>query len=291
MTEVAEEKYNRLVSSLALAGNCLLAYSGGVDSTLLLRALCESGTGAPEVGGAARVLAVTAVSASVPPDDLDMARKMTALLGVRHELVHTDELNDAQYVQNTPERCFFCKSRLFKTLREIAQKMHYPYIFDGSNADDRGDYRPGLRANVRFGIRSPLMEAGLTKDEIRLLSHQKGLPTHDRASSPCLSSRLPYGEPITLRSLQMVREAEAVIKGLGFTELRVRKQAETARIELMPQQLQRALDQPLRQHIVKALREIGFQYVTLDMEGFSSGKLNRVLSGDLRSELINNDER
>ncbi|MBF0609037.1 MAG: ATP-dependent sacrificial sulfur transferase LarE [Candidatus Magnetobacterium sp. LHC-1] len=274
MTDIAEEKYKHLVSIMALAGNCLLAYSGGVDSTLLLKVLCESDT-----GGADRVLAVTAVSASTPPDDLDMAREMTALFGVRHELVHTDELNDAQYVQNTPERCFFCKSRLFKTLREIAQKMNFPYmIVDGSNADDTGDYRPGLRANARFDIRSPLMEAGLTKEEIRLLSRRRGLPTHDRASSPCLSSRLPYGEPITLKSLQMVREAEAVIKGLGFTELRVRKQADTARIELMPDELQRTLEPHLRQHIVKALREIGFQYVTLDLEGFSSGKLNRVLS-------------
>ncbi|MBF0344873.1 MAG: ATP-dependent sacrificial sulfur transferase LarE [Nitrospirae bacterium] len=268
MTDVIEEKYNRLVLNLNSMGSCLLAYSGGVDSTLLLKALCES---------QAEVLAVTAVSASMPPDDLDMARRMTTLLCVSHEVVYTDELNDPQYVKNTPERCFFCKSRIFKTFKELALKMNYSHILDGSNAEDAGDYRPGLRANAELGISSPLMEVGLTKQEIRHLSKKKGLPTFDRASSPCLSSRVPYGEPITLRSLQMIQKAEAVIKGLGFAELRVRKQAETARIELLPHDIEKALQKPVRQQIVEALRELGFQYVTLDLEGFSSGKLNRVV--------------
>ncbi|MBF0537566.1 MAG: ATP-dependent sacrificial sulfur transferase LarE [Nitrospirae bacterium] len=277
MTDIGEEKYNQLVLNLSSADRCLLAYSGGVDSTLLLKAICESEMGKPEVGGSVRVLAVTAVSASTPPDDLDMAIRITAMLGVRHEVIHTDELNDAQYVKNTPERCFFCKSHLFTTLQEIAQKMQYTHIFDGSNADDIGDYRPGLHANAQFGVRSPLMEVGLTKDEIRLMSQKKGLPTYDRASSPCLSSRVPYGEPITLRSLQMIQKAEAVIKGLGFAVMRVRKQQETARIELMPHEIERAFAPEMRQYIVKTLREIGFQYVTVDLEGFSSGRLNRVL--------------
>ncbi|MBF0456979.1 MAG: ATP-dependent sacrificial sulfur transferase LarE [Nitrospirae bacterium] len=262
------DKYEALLTYLRGLEGVVLAYSGGADSTFLLMAVRDSGVSA---------LAVTAVSPSMSSSDLNAALDMVSAISVAHEIIHTDELNDENYSSNTPDRCFYCKSELFKKLKDIATAKGLPHVIDGSNIDDLGDYRPGLRAKASYGVISPLAEVGLTKAEIRQLSRCKGLKTWDRPSSPCLSSRLPYGEQITVSALRMVEQAEVVLKDLGFVNLRVRKHGDMARIELMDEDIAKAVRAEIKEVIIQRFREIGFLYVTLDMEGYRSGSLNRGL--------------
>ncbi|MBF0487769.1 MAG: ATP-dependent sacrificial sulfur transferase LarE [Nitrospirae bacterium] len=266
--QTLDGKYEALLSYLRGLEGVVVAYSGGVDSTFLLMAVRDCGVA---------VLAVTGVSPSTPSSDLDTALDMAKSISVAHEVIRTGELEDERYSDNPPDRCFYCKSELFKKLKAIAEAKSLPHVIDGSNVDDLGDYRPGLRAKALYGVKSPLAEVGLTKDEIRELSRQKGLKTWDRASSPCLSSRIPYGEQITVSALQMVEQAETALKELGFMAMRVRKHGEMARIEFLDADIEKAVRPEIKEAIIRRLREIGFLYVTLDMEGYRVGSLNRAL--------------
>ncbi len=247
----------------------LIAYSGGIDSTLVAKI-------AYDVLGD-RALAVTAESPSLLPEDLEEARIQAAAIGIAHEVVQTHELNNPNYAANPVNRCYFCKSELHDTLKPLAIDRGYPYVVDGVNADDLGDYRPGIQAAKERGARSPLAEVGMTKLEVRELAKQLGLPWWDKPAQPCLSSRFPYGEAITAAKLQRVGRAERYLRQLGLTNLRVRSEGDTARIELPPDQIKTFILTNDLEALVAAFQTYGFRYVTLDLEGFRSGKLNQVL--------------
>jgi uncharacterized protein len=269
--EVADpacEKFSCLLSSLRSAGSAVLAFSGGVDSSFLLKAMQLSGM---------RSLAVIAVSETMPRRDSQHAVTFAEGAGVEYLVVHTDELANEAFVSNPPDRCFFCKEELFGKLRAIAAERDYHHLFDGTNADDLKDYRPGLKAAARFGVRSPLAENGFSKEEIRRMSRNLGLSTWDRPSSPCLSSRFPYGKRITLAGLRQVEQAEEFLLGLGLRELRVRNHGEIARIESTEKDMPKFLDPATRGKIITELKALGFSFVALDLEGYSSGSLNRSL--------------
>ncbi|MBO3457537.1 ATP-dependent sacrificial sulfur transferase LarE [Aetokthonos hydrillicola Thurmond2011] len=248
----------------------LIAYSGGVDSTLVAKV-------AYDVLGD-RALAVTAVSPSLLPEELEDAKIQAATIGIRHQLVQTHEMENPNYTSNPVNRCYFCKSELHDTLKPLARKLGYPYVVDGVNADDLHDYRPGIQAAKERGARSPLAEVGMVKAEVRQLSLQLGLPWWDKPAQPCLSSRFPYGEEITVAKLQRVGRAEIYLRRLGFKNLRVRSEGDTARIELPPEHIKEFILTTDLQSIVSAFQEFGFIYVTLDLEGYRSGKLNQVLT-------------
>ncbi|MBW4620816.1 MAG: ATP-dependent sacrificial sulfur transferase LarE [Cyanosarcina radialis HA8281-LM2] len=263
------EKLEQLKTLFAEMERALIAYSGGVDSTLVAKI-------AYDVLGA-RAIAITAQSPSLLPEELEDARIQAATLGIRHQIVSTGEMDNPNYTSNPVNRCYFCKSELHDTLKPLAQQMGYPYVVDGVNADDLHDYRPGIQAAKERGVRSPLAEVGITKAQVRELSQQLGLPWWDKPAQPCLSSRFPYGEEITVSKLQRVGRAEIYLRRLGWQNLRVRSEGDTARIELPPEQIKEfaiATDLPA---LVLAFQELGFIYVTLDLEGYRSGKLNQVL--------------
>ncbi len=247
----------------------LIAYSGGVDSALVAKI-------AFDVLGD-RALAITAVSPSLLPEDLAEAEEQADWIGITHEWVETQEMQNPDYTSNPINRCYFCKSELHDTLKPLAQARGYGYVVDGVNADDLQDYRPGIQAAQERGVRSPLAEVGLSKIEVRQLSQQLGLPWWNKPAQPCLSSRFPYGEAITSSKLHRVGRAEIYLRRLGYQQLRVRSEGETARIELPANEIVTFLQQADRETLVKTFQELGFQYVTLDLEGFKSGKLNRSL--------------
>ena len=266
---VLEEKLTQLKKIFTQMERALIAYSGGVDSTLVAKI-------AWDVLGD-RALAVTAVSPSLLPEELEDARVQAAEIGIIHELVNTQEMENPNYTSNPVNRCYFCKSELHDTLKPLALQRGYAYIVDGVNADDLGDYRPGIQAAQERGVRSPLAEVGVTKVEVRQLSQQLGLPWWDKPSQPCLSSRFPYGEEITVGKLQRVGRAEVYLRQLGWQNLRVRSEGDTARIELPPEQIQKFVLTTNLEQLVARFQDYGFVYVTLDLEGYRSGKLNRVL--------------
>ena len=248
----------------------LVAYSGGIDSTLVAKV-------AFDVLGV-RSLAVTANSPSLMPEDFVDAKAQAAEMGIAHRVVETHEMENEQYTSNPVNRCYFCKSELHDTLRPLANELGYEYVVDGLNADDLQDYRPGIQAAKERGVRSPLAEVGITKLEVRELSRHLGLPWWDKPSQPCLSSRFPYGELITTEKLHRVGRAERYMRDLGYRNLRVRSDGDTARIELMPEAIKSFIAQVNLPEVVAAFQDLGFSYVTLDLEGYRSGKLNRVLN-------------
>ena len=248
----------------------LVAYSGGIDSTLVAKV-------AHDVLGS-QALAVTANSPSLMPEDFADAKAQAAEMGIAHRVVETSEMDNEQYTSNPVNRCYFCKSELHDTLRPLANELGYPYVVDGLNADDLQDYRPGIAAAKERGVRSPLAEVGITKLEVRELSRQLGLPWWDKPSQPCLSSRFPYGELITTEKLHRVGRAERYMRDLGYRNLRVRSDGETARIELPPAEIPAFVTKVNLPDLVEAFQNLGFAYVTLDLEGYKSGKLNRVLT-------------
>ncbi len=260
-----QAKLTPLINILAGMESAVVAYSGGVDSSLLLKAATLSPI---------RTKAVIGVSPTMPDQDLHDAKEMVRSLDVRYQVVETSELESDDFRENPPDRCFYCKDELFGKLKSIAESEGYRFVMDGSNLDDLDDLRPGRRAAVKHGVRSPLAEAGLRKTDIRELSRELGLPTWDKPSSPCLSSRFPYGEPITIGALKRVQSAEDFLKSIGFKELRVRHCGDTARIELADHDIPRMLQPELRAAVVGKLMEIGYKFVSLDLEGFRSGKLN-----------------
>jgi uncharacterized protein len=246
----------------------LVAFSGGVDSTFLLKC-------AVDTLGAAKVVAATAVSEILPSEDLDEAMSMAKELGVRHIVVTSPEMENADFIANTPERCYVCKKGRYDKLLELKEQLGMAHIADGSNMDDEVDYRPGERALGELGISCPLRKAQLYKSEIRELSREMGLPTWDRPSLACLASRIPYGEAITKDKIHMVRDAERELHCFGFTQLRVRYHGDLARIEVPADALSDALK--YRAAIVERIKKAGFTYVALDLEGFRSGSMNEVL--------------
>lgn len=262
-----EDKLQSLRRILAELGCVAVAYSGGVDSAFLLKVAHD------ELGE--RAIALTAVSPSLPKIEQQAAQDIARWIGARQVEIDTFETQDPYYLENAPDRCFFCKSEVYSRLFEYAQREGYAHIIDGTNADDAGDHRPGRQAARKHGVRSPLLEAGLTKDEIRGLSRQLGLPIWDKPAAACLSSRIPYGTRISLEILSQVEQAELTLRRLGFQQLRVRHHNETARIEVPAEQLGSLLERRLE--ILQALKELGYTYVTLDLEGFRSGSMNEAL--------------
>jgi len=265
-----KEKLEQLKAIFGGTEQALIAYSGGVDSTLVAKI-------AYDVLGD-RALAVTAISPSLLPEELEDAKIQAATIGIPHKIVQTHEMENPNYTSNPVNRCYFCKSELHDTLKPLAIKLGYPYVVDGVNADDLHDYRPGIQAAKERGARSPLAEVGVTKAEVRQLSQKLGLPWWDKPAQPCLSSRFPYGEEITVAKLQRVGRAEIYLRNLGLKNLRVRSEGDTARIELPPEEIKEFVLTTDLQSVVSAFQELGFVYVTLDLEGYRSGKLNQVLN-------------
>ncbi len=277
----AEDKYRRLLESLRALDGAVVAYSGGVDSTLLLFAAHEA------LG--ARALAVTARSPTYTPDEEDCARRIAEGLGVRHRVIDTAELDDPEFRSNPPSRCFACKRELFARLSAIAEEERPARVLDGANADDERDYRPGRRAALEAGVSSPLLEAGLTKAEIRELAHARGLPNWDQPAQACLASRLPYGEEITRERLARIAKAEAALRARGFSTLRVRDHGSVARIEIDASDVARLLEPGLRAVVVRDVKDAGFTYVALDLEGYRTGAMNETL-GEGKKPPMNTDE-
>ena len=263
------EKLEQLKELFTEMEQALIAYSGGVDSTLVAKI-------AYDVLGD-RALAVTAVSPSLLPEELEDAKIQAATIGISHKIVQTQEMDNPNYTSNPVNRCYFCKSELHDTLKPLALELGYPYVVDGVNADDLHDYRPGIQAAKERGARSPLAEIGVTKAEVRQISQQLGLPWWDKPAQPCLSSRFPYGEEITIAKLQRVGRAEIYVRNLGWQNLRVRSEGDTARIELSPDKIKDFVSTTDLPTLVSAFQNWGFIYVTLDLEGYRSGKLNQVL--------------
>jgi pyridinium-3,5-biscarboxylic acid mononucleotide sulfurtransferase len=247
----------------------IIAYSGGVDSAFLAYAATQ------ELGD--RALCVTADSPSYPERHRALAIRIANEFSLNHEIIRTHEMDRAEYRANAGDRCYYCKHELYTQLSAVARARGIPVIADGNNADDRGDYRPGRQAAREFGVRSPLDEAGLTKDEIRELSRQAGLPTWDEPASACLSSRIPYFSEVTDEKLRMIERAEAVLRGLGFRICRVRHHDGLARLELGRDEIARALDPEIAEHIDRELRAIGYAHVTVDPRGYRLGSLNEAL--------------
>ncbi len=264
-----EQKYERLKEYIKSLGSVVIAFSGGVDSTFLLRT-------AHDVLGD-KAMAVTASSCSFPERELNEAREFCRANGIAHEVCKSEELDIDGFRQNPPNRCYLCKRELFEKIIDIAAEKGFENVAEGSNMDDMGDYRPGLQAIAELEVKSPLRFAGLYKEEIRQLSRQLGLPTWNKPSFACLASRFVYGETISEEKLGMVERAEQLMIDLGFRQVRVRMHDNIARIEVLPDEIERAVQQEIREKINEEFKKYGFSYVTLDLAGYRTGSMNETL--------------
>lgn len=265
---MSDKKLNRLIKILKKMDSAVLAYSGGVDSTLLLKAIQLSGI---------KAIAATACSQTMPKHDLLFAKKFAKQTGIEHIVIKTDELKNKDFTKNPHDRCFHCKEELFKKLIKTAQELRYNYILDGSSLDDLNDWRPGRKAALKHNVRSPLIEAKFTKKDIRSLSQKLGLPFWDRPASPCLASRIPYGRQITTKNLKQISASEDFIRSLGFREFRSRHYGNSAKIELNENEFKKINNPKTRQAIVKKLKSLGYKSICLDLEPFKSGRMNELI--------------
>ena len=265
-----EEKERKLLANLSAMGRVIVAFSGGTDSAYLAWAANRA------LG--ANAVAITADSASLPESHKRDAEAFVARFGIVHEYVETREFENPDYVRNNPDRCFHCKDELFTRLEAVGRERGFEHIVYGVNVDDLGDYRPGQGAAKQHQVAAPLADAGLTKAEIRELSRLAELPTWDRPASACLSSRIPYGTPVTIQNVKTVETGEEEIKALGFRQFRVRFHDRLVRIEIAPEELPKALDPEMARRFTAIFKGLGFQYVTLDLEGYRQGSLNEVLN-------------
>jgi uncharacterized protein len=263
-----EEKISLLKRQLSEYKKILIAFSGGVDSSLLLKV-------STDVLGSKNIIAATADSPTYTNEELKEAKKLTKSLRVKHIIFKTKEFNDENFINNPPLRCYYCKKELFGKLEAIREKYNCDMIIDGANYDDRNDHRPGTKAENEFKIQTPLKDAFFTKQDIREYSRQLKLKTHDAPSMACLASRIPYGEKITRQKIKMIDAGEKFLKALGIRVLRLRSTSDTARIEVNPEDFNKILNN--KNSIIKKLKKIGYKYITLDLEGFRSGSMNEVL--------------
>lgn len=262
-----QEKLIKLTATLRDLSNVLIAFSGGVDSTFLLKI-------AHEVLGD-KAVAVTVCSELIPREEREEAQKIAQTLGVKHYLLEVELLNQSCFKENTSDRCYHCKKFIFTIIKELAEENNLKWVLDGSNVEDLKDYRPGFKALKELGIRSPLLEAGFNKREIRLFSEVKGLWTWSKPSMACLASRIPYGQPVSLEKLRQIEQGEVFLHELGFTQCRLRHHDTIARLEFLPEEME--LFWPKQREIARKVRSLGFSYVTIDLEGYQSGKMNREL--------------
>jgi uncharacterized protein len=266
LCESSRPKLEAMRAAIRAQGSALVAFSGGVDSTFVLKIAVE------QLGE--RALAVTALSASVAPEEEQEARELAAKLGARHEVVSSNELANPNYAANPTNRCYFCKTELYDLCEARRRELGMAVVLDGFNADDFKDHRPGHKAAQEHRVQSPLAMAGLTKDEIRAWSHAMGLPTWDKPQMACLASRIPYGTSVTRERLFQIAGAESELRRLGFRQFRVRYHQEVARLELAAEEYERFLDKAVRERVNEALKALGFKFVALDLEPFRSGRMN-----------------
>lgn len=269
-------KLETLKSILAEMESVLISYSGGVDSTFLLKVASDVLKD--------KAIAVTASSEIHSSKELEEAKKNAKMLGVRHFVINTNELDNENFVSNTPERCYYCKKELFYKLIELAKQYGLNYVIDGSNYDDESDFRPGMKAASEFGIKSPLKDGKFTKEEIRLLSKEMNLPTWDKPSFPCLSTRFPYGTKITREKLVRIESAEDFLARFGIRQLRVRDHGDIARIEVLKEDMHIFLDNAISREITDKFNALGYMYITLDIQGYRTGSMNPLFKNERRND-------